>query len=50
MIIAAVYAKCTADFVSGIFDQWGITEVTLQNLADFFDGKPPQIEVKMGQL
>ena len=50
MIIAAVYAKCTADFVSGIFDQWGIAEVTLQNLADFFDGKPLQNEVKTGQL
>jgi len=27
-----------------------MTEVTLQNLADFFDGKPLQNEVKTGQL
>ncbi|MEI3030420.1 MAG: hypothetical protein V8T91_08695 [Ruminococcus sp.] len=27
-----------------------IAEVTLQNLADFFDGKPLQNEVKTGQL
>ena len=50
MIVAAVYAKCTADFVSGIFDQWGIAEVTLQNGTDFFDKKLLQNEVKTGQL
>jgi len=27
-----------------------IAKVTLQNLADFFDGKPLQNEVKTGQL